>query len=377
LSTELSNSSPLSRGSSKDAHTLYSLAQASIQSLSGKTPSANNYDNLLVELTEILKLKQDSLIQAALQESLQCGNKDTFNELTTSSEFVASLGPTGSFLKGELLTGYLIAIPLELANYPDTKGSCLTTGSGFYKLEASFQQSGLLPGDDEVSLVNYLYSPDELRTLSFSDVFHLREKLAAQPNSTAIAELPAQDLEQQTAISLVAHKGNKLHIRYLLALVKRKTGQGAPFMESEISGDSDYRQIFEAWRELASKHLLSAMRLSSNLTSQPTALLAVPSLFYDGLREGQVLVNVLLLQQRMGFCLDSKTGGANSIRATLSLRKSDTNVVEAWMALAAKKDGKLLDAFSYELSDCESPGPVLALLKRALFLAGIKDVETV
>lgn len=290
---------------------------------------------------------RDDVLAEAMQLAQSAQDMATLDELGAQVAYEAEHQHLGLRPDGRPQEARLFAIPLIVPDVTQLGNGHLPHNSATDALVASLRVEGLVASTQGLTLVKYLYHPDELDALSPSAVFQLCRELALAVRD----EVPCSSYEALAVENATAG------LRYLVGVVTGPASDDSLLLSHDHPDSAtvaEWADKIDHWCARADKCLVEALGLPPSQDPKRMHLEVYPvGGFSEARRLGEVLYKgtatlTTVLQVLRNTGIDP--GQVHAIVAPYILDDTSVSVV---VSLTSKLDGALLGTSSYPVSAFE------------------------
>jgi hypothetical protein len=369
---------------SNDENTKQSqLLAAEIYSLAKHIAHSEEDDDVSTSIDALEEHIYDCIVQqdeltliTALEAAISADDEEAVHEINNTMEIEASCAELEESTITNPATAHLFAIPIILELSLSGFSSVIKDVIALSELEQSIMESGIFDGSPDVTLINYMYTPDELNTLSPCDVFKISKNTAKEmrTKSAKRAEILYQEGAKTTTVETM-HQTNvpgaakidrNLVTRYLVGVAIDRSHTD-PF-ETAYDSDRDSKEFNDQrtsmlqWQTYAVDLLNKCLM---NEFNEKELLVGEVDTFYEARRCGtdDYKNHIMLLQ--MDDALAAKEVTTTALRALVAPFGNEVGIEEIRISLISLLNGELVAGLVYEMSDgddFESTVNVIALL---------------
>jgi hypothetical protein len=297
-----------------------------------------------------LAAARDDVLVEAMHQAQTAQDSVTLDELGLQVEYEAEHHHLGLRPDGKQQEARLFAIPLMVPDVTQLGTPHLPQHPATDALVASLRVDGLVAPTQGLTLVKYLYHPDELDALTPSGVFRLCNELAL----AACDEVPCSGYELPEA------DGPTIGLRYLVGVVTGPASTDSLLLASDKPDDETafgWAGKVDEWCVHAAQHLTEAFNLSAaspggEHVRVPLEVFPVGG-FYEARRLGEVIYkSTSTLADALRVL--SETGiDPTQVHAIVAPYILDDKSVSVVASLTSKLDGCLLGTAAYPVSAFE------------------------
>lgn len=349
------------------------LAQAMVSSLDAPQQVQDELDGLVSECLDAGK-------EAALEDAIAlAGNiaPDTSPAQTALQTRIAraceSLTPKPQS-DGRALRGTLVCLPILLKGGLYRPYRDIESKAQFSQFVENLQTSGIFQAGASLSMVPYLYHPEELADLPWCERRSLLKTIFSQRD--ALDAVPPEELLKRRADTpdLTDDEASDagLCLRYLVGVLAEDAGLAdaatppPPAMESS-----------DAFREAAKtgmSHLAAAIGLPPKSTPYGHGK---PISFLRGYLAGMVLFKTASFKLEMSTALQGTSVKPAQLQALVVPCRAENGDLTLRVSLASAEDGAFVGGCGYPTSEFEDANDVMQRVGAVMHAAGIRHAQMV
>jgi len=321
-----------------------------------------------VMVTEYLAHGGDAVLEGAMEKAELALDADTAGELGHQIEYASEWQELGALSNGQACEARLIAIPVILPDVRLLDHGRLPENAATAELVESLRVHGLVAPSQGLTLVKYLYHPDELDALPPSSVFKFCQQLALAERNDVNPGAGWTPTAPGSAISIEPVAG----LRYLVGTV------AGPVTADSLLDPAD--QIVEsakmdAWRSHAAKLVQDAFTQAHGdlWKGRPVQVHAISS-FFAARRTGEVLYKGLDTLSALLGVLQSTGIAAAKVSSVVAPYIMEDETVSVVASLSSQFDGSVLGSTEYPVSAFELLDDALNEVHAILIAQGIGQV---
>ena len=364
---------PVTKTVETQAVRIAALAQAMVSSLEAPQQIQDELDGLVSECL-------DAGQEAALEDAVAlAGNvaPDTSPAQTALQTRIAraceSLAP-GLLNDGKALRGTLVSVPVLLRGGLFRLYRDIEDKARFAQFVENLQDSGIFQPGASLSIVPYLYHPEELADLPWCErrsllktIFNERNALDAVPPDLLLKRrVDATGLTEDEA------SDGGLCLRYLVGVLAENVSEE----EAELPPPS-FLENSDAFREVAKTgivHFAAALGLPEQ--NKPYGL-GKPTAFLRGYLAGMVLFKTASFKLELASALSSTSEKPAQLQALVVPCRAENGDLTLRVSLASSEDSSLVAGCGYPVSEFEEASDVVQRIGATMHAAGITRAQLV
>lgn len=289
---------------------------------------------------------RDDVLADAMSQAETAHDEQAVDELGLQVEYEAEHQQLGTRPDGLLQEARLFAIPLIVSNTMQLESAHLPQHAATETLVATFRDQGLIAPSQGLTLVKYLYRPDELDAMSPSAVFRLCHQLAFAERD----EVPGISVEAPVTADTTAG------LRFLVGVVTGPAAAESLLLAADTPDDAaalEWADKVDDWCMCAAACLTELLGSRPGSTPAPSVEVFPVGGFFEARRLGEIiykgtttLAGILRVLRATGI----NPAKVSAVVAPYLLEDQSVAVVAS---LTSKYDGSLLGTVTHPISAFE------------------------
>ena len=346
---------------------------------SATTPQYDEHsENVSMLIALHLKSDEDDIIRLAADMASASETPGTLSVLMSRVEALAETALVRAEDSGEPVEGFLFAVPVVLTDLSKLKGGKIQRNEHFRQLVQELQDCAVVGEGQTVFVENYLYSAAELKSLSWSETWHMAKALLRKRDREATPEEAHADLFQkgQALAGSQPAEESLPALRFLVGIVSNESGAQPPFSAPDEDDElEEWRGILQDWQEVAIPLLEAA--LGSHFKGENAVIAGIGG-YFDALREGQISVRQLHVRLQVAQIEGATGEKAADLRALVAAYvDEESGEQEVVAAIASKNSPDMAGVITCPVLDFECDHVAVEDVADTLANAGLADIGVV
>lgn len=352
------------------AHLLYELARSATLSEDQKQQEKIHMDmsNLILDH---LDNGDEDILRAALSLADKASDRDTRLELEHSYENIATnstIFPAAPGAKEAPRNVSLFLIPILYFPPATLANGRIEADDQIALLSESIKSQGIARSDDTVYILNYLYHPEEITKMGYSDVYDLHVSITTA--ALTDIEVDPASYRQSGWPALAADAGEEM--RYLVGVIVGRNDidpfEAAKDAVAEIVRDGK----IEPWKQEASAIVSRMLGIPAEDDN-----VSVESIdpFYVGFKISLTGFKYLAIDHWIAKTLEENDVDPLAINAIVAPYGTNGTTETIRISLVSALDHKLIAGYEYVYDEYDEEDALLMSVCQLLSLEGIATVD--